>query len=93
MHVWICAPGSQLHTLPNCRTTRSKSFSDTSWKFFTEAQVTLPLKLRQYAFRRSFHRGGLFTRHTMRWAVPLPCILVRCLQEARRHLSCEYGGW
>jgi hypothetical protein len=40
------APGP---TLPNCSMTCSLSKSATSWKFFTDASVTRPLKLRQYA--------------------------------------------
>mmetsp|Transcript_16171 Transcript_16171/g.42018 ORF Transcript_16171/g.42018 Transcript_16171/m.42018 type:complete len:224 (+) Transcript_16171:79-750(+) len=60
-----------LPTLPNCRITWSSSSSDTSWKFFTLACVTRPLKLRQYAPSDSFHLGGLFFITTNPSLLPL----------------------
>lgn len=57
--------------LPNCRITFSCSaagmFSDgsteaTSWKFFTDATVTRPLKFRHQHCNCSCHLGALFLR-------------------------------
>ena len=53
-------------TLPNCSITSSvSSSSSASWKFFTLACVTRPLKLRQYACIWSFHFGDLLRRTMM----------------------------
>jgi hypothetical protein len=56
---------SSLATRPNCKITVSKSSWVMSWKFFTEAMVTLPLKLSTKAPTVSFHRGGLLYAQTM----------------------------
>ena len=59
-------------TLPNCSTTRSMSCSATSWKFLTDAHVTRPLKLRQYALSLSFHlHEPRISTSSMRAAVDL----------------------
>ena len=50
-------------TLPNWSNTVSSFRGSTSWKFFTDAAVTRPLKLRQYAARCSFQVGALLRRH------------------------------
>lgn len=60
-----------LPIFPNCKITLSCSASDTlcegstaatSWKFFTEATVTRPLKLRHQHCNCSCHLGDLFLR-------------------------------
>ena len=47
-----------------CSTTAFCSSGSTSWKFFTDAIVTLPLKFNTYAPTCSFQRGGLLMRYT-----------------------------
>ena len=72
---WVPALCSRLHwstsarggrALPNCSTTCSASSSATSWKFFTDARVTRPPKLRQNAPSASFQRGALLRSTVMR---------------------------
>lgn len=67
-------------TLPNCKTTASGSSVVTSWKFFTLASVTRPLKFRQYAFNVGFHFGSLFF-NTTRWLVADPPSLRAAQQQ------------
>mmetsp|Transcript_212 Transcript_212/g.1001 ORF Transcript_212/g.1001 Transcript_212/m.1001 type:complete len:216 (+) Transcript_212:766-1413(+) len=82
-----------LPTFPNCNMTRSSSSaSSTSWKFFTDACVTRPLKLRQYACICSFHRGDLFTSTHM--SPRRPCLkLSRMPCAPSRVVATNFVRW